>query len=129
MKGCEWNIMSITSTDKIFSVNDSEYGYAVDSFHPVSAGKTINLYVPKIMGDLIKDGSETISTSKIFDNASDCKPVYATKVQKIKSLPVTVKENCNWLDKLNSKGYIPKDSMFVVEFLNGNISTPYATTK
>ena len=44
-------------------------------------------------------------------------------------IPVTMRDNQTWTDKLNPEGLVEKDTMFTVEFLNGNIAKPYATTK
>ena len=121
--------MSITSTDKIFEVADSEYAYNVKAFKPVCSGKTLSIHVPKIMGSITLEGNQSIVVNGLFDNATACKPTYATKVKCIKAITATLKENCNWLDKVNSSGTVPKNSMFNVEFLNNNIQTPYITTK
>lgn len=119
----------MTSFNKVFSVDAQEYGYSCGSFSPVSSGSSIPVYVPKLMGGITATGTDTISTNALFDNASDCKPVFNTKVNRTKSFNATVKQNCNWLDKVNSAGVVPSGTMFTVEFLNGNISSPYVTTK
>ena len=121
--------MAITGTDKIFSVNDSEYGYTIKDEKPVASGGSIDIYVPKLMGDIDKVTPETINIDKLFDNASDCKPSFSTRVSRMKSFKPVLKSNCNWIEKINSKGVIPKGTMFTIEFLNGNIATPYLTTK
>ena len=46
--------MSITGFSKIFSVNDSEYGYAKYGFMPGPSGMKIDVYVPKLMGAIEK---------------------------------------------------------------------------
>lgn len=121
--------MSITGTSKIFQVEDGEYGYNVGSIKPVPSGHTVNMYIPKIMGAIESTGVETISINNLFDNDSQCRPTFSTRVYKTKSIPVKIKENCNWLDKVTAEGYVPSNSMFIVEFLNGDISSPYATSK
>ena len=121
--------MSLTGFNKIFEVNESEYAYNPTAYKPVAGGKTITLYVPKLMGAITSIGSENIIINGLFDNAKECMPVYNKKVTKSKSFSPTVKDNCNWLDKLTSGGYIPANSRFTVEFLNGNIATPVVTTK
>lgn len=121
--------MSMTSTDKIFNVNEQEYGYCCNSFKPVASGNSIAMYVPKLMGNIKSVTPETIVINNLFDNANDCKPVFAKKVTKSKSLMALLKENCNWLDKVTGSGIVPKGTMFTIEFLNGCISNPYVTTK
>ena len=121
--------MSLTNMDRIFEVNESEYGYSAGAFRPTASGRSIPLYIPKLMGAITSIGPESIIINGLFANAKECKPLFATKVNRSKSISVIVKENCNWLDKVNSSGIVPSGSMFNVEFLNGNISTPYATTK
>lgn len=121
--------MSITNRDKVFDVNDSEYGYTVSTFRPVASGSKINLYVPKIMGAITDTGIGTIAINGLFANDKSCKPTFATKVLRSKSFAVTLKDNCNWLDKVNGSGVVPSGTMFTVEFLNGSIAEPYATTK
>lgn len=119
----------LTSNAKIFDVNEMEYAYAAEDFRPVCADNTIGVFVPKIMGDIQKTGTDTININGLFDNDSSCKPAFETKVTLTDVLQVLIKENCNWLDKLTDEGMVPKDSMFNVEFVNCNILEPYATTK
>ena len=121
--------MSITNRDKIFNVNESEYGYSVSAFKPVPSGSKITLYVPKIMGAITDTGTGSIVINGLIANDKACKPVFATKVSRSKAFSVTIKENCNWMDKISGSGVVPKGTMFNVEFLNGNILEPYATTK
>lgn len=126
--------MSLTGFGKVFDVNDSEYAYITSRVRPVAGKKTLNFYVPKIMGAIVgvepgKTCKENIVINKLFDNDQKCMPTYAKQVTRAKSFAATVKENCNWMDKLDKSGYIPKDTQFIVEFLNGNISTPVITTK
>jgi tricorn protease-like protein len=121
--------MSITGFNKIFTVESSEYGYAASSFKPVHSGKNISIYVPKIMGAITGTGKDTIVANKMFDNDDACKITYSKTVNRAKAFSPTVDTNCNWLDKLNSAGLVPKGTRFNVEFLNGNIATPYVTTK
>lgn len=118
--------MSITNTSTIFKTNDNEYGYAVKKFAPVPSGGKIKLFIPKVMGSKSK-GKETFSAKSIF--ANEVKPSCKNFVMTKDYIPVTMRDNQTWTDKLNSEGLIDKDTMFTVEFLNGNIAKPYATTK
>ena len=121
--------MSLTSLDKIFTVEEQEYGFAAESFRPVASDGKMKVYIPKLMGDIRKVGSEGLVTNSLFDNATECKPIYKTTVCHSNQLEVTIKSNCNWLDKVDENGIVPKGTVFNIEFLNKNISEPYATTK
>lgn len=121
--------MSITNFEKIFIVGENEYGYSSDKFLPIPSGKTINMYVPKLMGAITSIGTESITINGLFANDAECKPTYTTKVKKTNYMAVKLKDNCNWLNKINSDGYIEKGTKFTVEFLNANIASPFTTTK
>lgn len=122
--------MAITSYNKIFQTEDQEYAYAAEPFYPPSAGGTAPLYVPKIMGSGACKAIETINASGIFDNASECKPSYMKKIHKVAKFYPVLKSNCIWRDTpLLPDGRVPKGTPFIVEFVNGNISSPYFTTK
>jgi hypothetical protein len=121
--------MSITSTSKIFSVNDSEYGYCCGSFRPVSSGSTIAMYVPKLMGAINATGGDNIVINNLIANASDCRPTFSTYVRRSKAFSPILKDNCNWLNKVNGDGVVPAGTMFTIEFVNGNIDAAYVTTK
>lgn len=123
-KGCD--IMAITSTATIFKTNDNEYGYTIEKCSPVPSGSKIKLFIPKVMGSQSK-GKETFSANGLF--ANEQKPSCKNYVKKIDYIPVTMRDNQTWTDKLNNEGKIEKNTMFTVEFLNGNVSKPYATTK
>lgn len=118
--------MSITNTATIFKTNDNEYGYAIEKFAPVPAGATFKLFIPKVMGSKSK-GKESFSAKSIF--ANEVKPSCKSSVMTKDFIPVTMRDNQTWTDKLNPEGLVEKDTMFTVEFLNGNIAKPYATTK
>lgn len=121
--------MSMTGTDKIFKINDTEYGYNVYSFMPGPSGLKIEVYVPKLMGAITDEGERYIDNDKLFINADECMPLYDRKIKLTKSFHATLKNNCMWLDKINSAGVCVKNTQFVIEFLNGNITQPYVTTK
>lgn len=127
--------MSMTSTDKIFNVNEQEYGFCINSFKPVASGNTIDMYIPKLMGGMSSSSEnksitpENVAINNLFDNARECKPTFSNKIIKANSLSVVLKDNCNWLNKVSSSGIVPRWTMFTIEFLNGCISRPYVTTK
>lgn len=120
--------MSITALKKVFNVGESEYAYLAEATAPTSTGK-VSLHIPKLMGNLNGEGPDTINTSGLFANSKECMPVFSTKVTRVKSIRAQVKKNCNWLGKVNSAGVVPAGTQFIVEFLNGNIASPYVTTK
>ena len=119
--------MSLTSVDKIFEVEDSEFGYA-DEQLPVAGTDTISLSVPKIMGNLSGIGPDSNSADGIFDNDPACKPSFAKKVMRVKSINVPMEKNGLWLAHLNGSSNIPKGAKFRVHFINKNIHNPHATT-
>ena len=120
--------MAITSMQKIFDVEDEEYAFAAENFPPVGGGQTIPLVCPKVMGCLSGTGPDANPADSIFDNDPACKPSFAKKVNRAKSLAVTVEKNQTWLAKL-SGGIVPKGTRFTIHFLNKNIAKPYTTTR
>lgn len=119
--------MSMTSTQKIFEVENSEYGYA-DEQLPVAGTDSIGLRIPKIMGNLSGTGPDNNAADGIFDNDPACKPSFAKKVMRAKVLNVPLEKNGLWLAHLNGGAKIPKDAKFRIHFINKNIHNPYATT-
>lgn len=119
--------MSLTSIDKIFEVEDSEYGYA-DEQYPVAGTDTVSLSVPKIMGNLSGIGPDSNAADGIFDNDPACKPSFAKKVNRAKYINVPLERNGLWLAHLTGEAKIPKGAEFRVHFLNKNIHNPHATT-
>ena len=120
--------MALSGPDNLFPLNESEYAYAYEAFKPVASGKTIKITVPKVTGNITQTGKISIRLSNTFVNASACKFTYTSKVTLINYISATVKENCNWLDKLNTKGLVPKDAKFNVEFVNGSVTNPRVLT-
>lgn len=121
--------MAITSTKKIFIVNDEEYGFAAGDQTPMAGGKSISLTCPKITGAISGTGPDTNNADSIFDNDPACKPTFAKKVNRAGAISVELEKNGMWLAKLNGAGKIPNGTRFTVHFLNGNITKPYATTR
>ena len=119
--------MSITTPDKIFEVDDSEYGYGGGTTS-IPGQSSISLYIPKIMGNIGGTGPDNNAADGIFDNDSACKLSFAKKVNRAKSMSVTLEKNGLWLATLDGGGMIPKGTKFRVHFLNGNIDKPYAST-
>lgn len=122
-----WYFMAITTRDKVFEVEDSEFGYAEKQL-PVAGTDTIELFVPKIMGNLSGTGPDSNSADGIFDNDPACKPSFAKKVNRVKVINVPLEKNGLWLAHLTSEARIPKGAKFRVHFINKNIHNPYATT-
>ena len=122
--------MAITTTDPIYTVDESEFGYAAMDFYPVPSGQQIPLEVPRVTGLVTEVGKRIpVAGAGIFDNATACKPSYNKMIDAVNYVMAIVEENCLWLDKLNTKGMIEKGFQFVVDFRNENILVPYATTK
>ena len=116
----------LTGFSKIFELEDTQYCYNIERCNPVPAGGRIKMYIPKVMGQQSK-GTEGFAGKGIF--ANEVKPSCASTVTKKDYIWVTRRDNQVWKDKLDSQGKIPKWTMHTVEFLNGNISKPYITTK
>lgn len=121
--------MSITDFSKIFHIQNSEYGYTIEDCQPVKYGECIKLYIPKLMGAINTVGIESISSSNFFSNTLECRPSVIKKVQLINYIDVPVRSSVGWENKTNENGIIPKGTMFIVEFINGNIQKPFTTTK
>lgn len=119
----------ITNRDKLYDIDEEEYGRPRLPFKPVASGKTIELNVPKVTGNIAEIGNTPVNGQNIFINAPDCKPLYERKVIRKNTISATMKQNCVWLDKLNGAGVVPITSLFVVEFTNRSLTSPYATTK
>lgn len=118
--------MSITSTNKIFNLTNEQYGYNVKTFRPIPAGSTIEMFIPTLMGTITKTGTDTIVINSLFDN--EIKPNVSTKVKLAKSIKVTLRDNCQWMDKVDGSNQIPKGSKFYINFLDGDIQRPTTTT-
>lgn len=121
--------MSMTGFSNIFTADDQEYAYLYEDRLPLTTGGKLPMVIPKLMGTLNGVGIEPLVTSGMFENAPECKPVHDSAVSKNDHIDVEVKGNCNWLDKLLPSGMIPKDTMFIAEFLNGDTANVYITTK
>ena len=121
--------MALTGFSRVFEVEDTEYGYNTEDFVPVAAGETIKMWVPKIMGTINGIGSDKVGNNGMFDNAPDCKPSYSTTVGRQNYLSIPLKDNQIWREKVWPDGLVHKHTMFVIEFLNGNVHKRYTTTK
>ena len=119
----------VTNLDPIFNVEEEEYALSRVAFKPVPSGTKIQLNVPKVTGNITEIGVAPVNGQNIFINSPECKPVIQKKVMRKNTISAIVKENCIWLDKLNSAGLIPAGSLFVVEFTNCSLIDPFATTK
>lgn len=121
--------MAMTSFDRIFNVESCEYGYTVEDCYPVEYGGYIKLYIPKLMGVLSFSGLDYLKYNQIFKNNSNCKPLVDKNVRLTDYLNVPVRSSGGWESKINDNGIIPKNTEFIVEFINGNIQRPFTTTK
>ena len=119
----------ITNRDILYNVDEEEYAHPRKAFKPVAGGKTIELNVPKITGNITEVGNTPVNGNNIFVNSPECKPIFEKKVNRKNTISAIVKENCIWLDKLTGSGLVPASSLFVVEFTNKSLTCPYATTK
>ena len=102
--------MSTTGFDMIYSIDNQEYGFVPENFKPMRRQERITLVVPRIMSSLTATGTGNITANKLFANDSECKIN-------------------TWMDKINSDGEVEEGRKFTVDFINGNIQYPYATTK
>lgn len=120
--------MAITTMDKVFEVEDSEYGYSYEDQYPKAGTDEIKIVVPKIMGNLSGTGPDSNAADGIFDNDPACKPSFAKKVNREKFLNIVLERNGLWLAHLNGVAKIPKGNKFRIHFTNKNIHKPTATT-
>ena len=118
--------MSITTQNKVFEVSDFEYGYTVNNTQN-PGGLKIELFIPKIMGDITSTGPDSNSADGIFDNDSSCKPSFLKKVNRKKSMVVSIEKNVMWMSSISSSGNVPVGTKFKVSFFNKNIDKPYAS--
>lgn len=121
--------MAITSFDRIFPMENKEYGYTVEDCEPVPYGGYLNLYIPKLMGAIQNTGLDYIKYNQILANSSECKPDIDKTIRVERYMKVQVRSNGGWENKVNDDGIIPKNTEFIVEFINGNIKRPFTTTK
>lgn len=121
--------MAITGFDSVFSVDNYEYGYTVEDCMPVKYGEYLKLYVPKLMGAITFTGKDFIKANQLIVNSKECWPDISKKIQLEKYMNVQVRCNDGWENKVNENGIIPKNTEFIVEFINGNIQRPFTTTK
>ena len=116
----------LTGTSKIFELEDNQYGYNIERCNPTPFGGYMKMYIPKIMGQRSK-GTESFSGKSIF--ANEVKPSCASTISKRDYVLVPRLANQTWSDKLDNEGKVPKWTKHTIEFLNGNVSKPYMTTK
>ena len=121
--------MAITGFNRVFPVDNCEYGYTVEDCLPVKYGEYIKLYVPKLMGAITFTGTDFVKSHQLIVNSRDCKPDIDSRIRLEKYMNVQVRSNDGWENKVNSDGIIPKNTEFIVEFINGNIQRPFTTTK
>lgn len=121
--------MAMTSFSKIFDVDNCEYGYTVEDCEPVPYGGYIKLFIPKLMGAIDFTGVDYTKPNQIFKNDSECRPDVEKRVRIERYMDVQVRSNDGWENKINDNGIIPKNTEFIVEFINGNIQRPFTTTK
>ena len=121
--------MSTTGFDMIYSIDNQEYGFVPENFKPMRRQERITLVVPRIMSSLTATGTGNITTNKLFANDSECKINNQKSVKPAKAFTVEMQDSNTWMDKINSDGEVEKGRKFTVDFINGNIQYPYATTK
>lgn len=121
--------MAITRFDRVFSVDNYEYGYTVEDCKPVKYGGYLKLYVPKLMGTINFTGVDFVKGNQLIVNSRECRPDIDKKIRLDKYMNVQVRCNDGWENKVNEDGIIPKNTEFIVEFINGNIQRPFTTTK
>lgn len=121
--------MAITGFNRIFPVDNCEYGYTVEDCLPVKYGECIKLYVPKLMGAITFTGTDFVKSNQLIVNSRDCKPDIDSRIRLEKYMNVQVRSNDGWENKVDNNGIIPKNTEFIVEFINGNIQRPFTTTK
>ena len=121
--------MAITSMEKVFQVEDEEYGYSAVDQYPTAGGNAISLVCPKITGCLTGKGVDTNNADGIFDNDPACKPTFAKKVNRAGAISVPMSKNGLWLGSLTSNGKVAAGTPFSIHFINGNIAKPFATSK
>lgn len=120
----------LTSMDPIFQTNDTEYGYLLEESPIPSAGDTLSLNVPKVVGMLQQTkGKVTVNGNGLFDNSSECEISYAKSLSVTEGVKAVVRDNQTWDDKKNARGNISKSMMFTVEFIDGNLQYAYVTSK
>lgn len=121
--------MSITRNDKVFKISDTEYGYALKKFRPVTTGKTVEVLIPALTGTLASHKPKALKTKGLFANSKKCKVKAAKKVKRAKAVTVKVGTRCSWLGKIDKKGFVKKDTELLVEFNNGDINSAEITTR
>lgn len=121
--------MSVSFMDNPFKMTDRFQAITLVETKPISQGKYLEIHIPHLMGLIKNTGKETINHTGLFCNDKACEVKVQHKVIiKKNTIPAKLKPNCDWLGKLNSKGNIPKNSDFVVEFTLGDIIYPTITT-
>lgn len=121
--------MSITGFDMIYSIDNQEYGYVPEDFKPKRRQERISLVVPRIMGALTATGTANITGNKLFVNGKECKINFNKSIKFGKAFTVELQDSNTWIDKIDKDGNVVKGKKFTVDFINGNIQYPYATTK
>ena len=81
------------------------------------------------MGALTATGTANITGNKLFANGKECKINFNKSIKFGKSFTVELQDSNTWIDKIDKDGNVVKGKKFTVDFINGNIQYPYATTK
>ncbi len=117
--------MSITTTDKIFIVDDEEYGFSYET--QLFNAETLKMVIPKTTGSLSGTKLDSISADRIFDNDKACKPTYSKKVNRGDYVTVHIDRSGNWITRLIADRKIPKGAKFSVHFVNGDLQRQFVT--
>ena len=117
--------MAITSMNKIFAVDDEEYGFSFET-QPFNA-ESLKMVIPKTTGSLSGTKQDSNAADRIFDNDPACKPSFAKKVNRGEYVTVPIDPSGNWIVRIIEGGKIAKDSRFSIHFLNGDIQRQFVT--
>ena len=117
--------MAITSMEKIFSVDDEEYGFSFED--QTFNGATLKMVIPKTTGSLSGTKIDSNSADGIFDNDKECKPSFDKKVNRGEYVTVPIDTTGNWIARLSGGNTILKGEKFSIHFLNSDIQKQFVT--
>lgn len=118
--------MSASLFKKVFSVDDSEYGFVAEDIKLIESLSEINLVIPKLMGALSTNNKSTgVNLNLILQNSSECKPSFGNTINFSQSIKVPITTGINLSKYTDNNGILKKGTRLVVHFVNGNVNSAY----
>ena len=123
--------VAITKMNSKTFIDTNERGVTSKERPPVSAGETMEIFIPKLM-PYMNSGTPTIKStitkgSMVFVNDSSCKPNVPTIVRSQNYISPKFENSASWsgiIDPSDPNPKVPAGTPVVVKFTSGNIQNP-----